>query len=42
MKKITNEILEAHLNCTTKGRLKLAGEIGVVSDYEAMISEARR
>jgi predicted RecB family nuclease len=42
MNKITNEILEAHLDCKTKGRLKLAGEAGVVSDYEAMASEARR
>src|SRR4051794_30968676 len=34
--KITNEVLEGHLNCKTKGRLKLAGETGTKSDYEAM------
>jgi predicted RecB family nuclease len=40
--KITNEVLEAYLNCNTKGRLKLAGAAGVVSDYEAITAEARR
>src|SRR5262245_40653242 len=40
--KITNEILEAYLNCKTKAHLKLAGETGVVSDYEAMTSQARQ
>jgi predicted RecB family nuclease len=40
--KITNEVLEAHLNCKTKGHLKLGGESGVVSDYEAMTTEVRR
>ncbi len=34
--KITNEILEGYLNCKTKGHLKLAGETGTKSDYEAM------
>ena len=34
--KITNEILEGYLNCKTKGHLKLAGESGTKSDYEAM------
>jgi len=42
MNKITNEVLEAHLNCKTKARLKLAGEAGTPSDYEAMSVEARR
>ena len=40
--KITNEALEAYLSCKTKGHLELAGECGVVSDYEAMTTEARR
>ena len=40
--KITNEVLEGYLNCKTKGRLKLAAEGGVVSDYEAMIVAADR
>jgi predicted RecB family nuclease len=34
--KITNEILQAYLNCKTKVTLKLAGEAGIRSDYEAM------
>jgi predicted RecB family nuclease len=40
--KITNEVLEAYLNCKTKGRLKLAGESGTRSDYEAMTAAARQ
>ena len=39
--KITKEILEAHLNCKFKGHLKLDGEIGTKSDYEAMTTTAR-
>src|SRR5262245_51384730 len=39
--KITNEVLEAYLACKTKARLKLAGESGTRSDYEAMTAEAR-
>ena len=39
--KITNEILEGHLNCKFKGHLKLAGEVGTESDYEAMTTAAR-
>jgi len=42
MNKITNEVLEAHLDCKTKARLKLAGEAGVASDYEAMATGTRR
>jgi predicted RecB family nuclease len=34
--KITREIIESYLNCKTKGHLKLAGERGTESDYEAM------
>lgn len=40
--KIMNEVLEAYLNCKTKGHLKLAGEDGVVSDYETMFVAAGR
>jgi predicted RecB family nuclease len=40
--KITNEILEGYLNCKTKGHLELGGESGVMSDYEAMTTEARQ
>src|SRR5262249_47488476 len=39
--KITNEILEDYLNCKYKGHLKLAGESGTKSDYEAMATTAR-
>jgi predicted RecB family nuclease len=39
--KITNEVLEAHLNCKFKGHLKLAGEAGTRSDYEAMTAAAK-
>ena len=39
--KITNEILEGYLNCKTKGHLKLAGEGGTKSDYEAMTTAAK-
>jgi predicted RecB family nuclease len=38
--KITHEILESYLNCKTKGHLKLAGESGTKSDYEAMTTAA--
>jgi predicted RecB family nuclease len=39
--KITNEILEGFLNCGVKGHLKLAGEVGTTSDYEAMTTTVR-
>jgi predicted RecB family nuclease len=39
--KITNEVLEAHLNCKFKGHLKLAGEVGTRPDYEAMTTAVR-
>jgi predicted RecB family nuclease len=39
--KITNKVLEAHLNCRFKSHLKLAGEVGTRSDYEAMTTAAR-
>jgi len=40
--KITNEILEGYLNCKTKGHLKLAGEVGIQSEYEVMTTMACR
>jgi len=40
--KITNEILKGYLNCKTKGHLKLVGETGTKSDYEAMTEVAGR
>jgi glucose-6-phosphate dehydrogenase assembly protein OpcA len=40
--KITNEILEAYLNCKTKGHLKLVGKTGTKSEYEAMTEAANQ
>ena len=40
--RITNEILEAYLNCKTKGYLKLVGHTGSKSEYEAMSEAAGR
>ena len=40
--KITRQILEAYLNCKTKAHLKLAGQQGNVSDYEALLIETRQ
>src|SRR5262245_23523596 len=39
--KITNEVLEGYLSCKYKGHLKLAGQAGTPSDYEAMMSRAK-
>jgi predicted RecB family nuclease len=39
--KITRDVLEGYLNCKYKGFLKLAGEQGTRSDYEAMLFERR-
>jgi hypothetical protein len=39
--KITCDVLEGHLNCKTKGHLKLAGEQGPRSDYEGLLLERR-
>jgi predicted RecB family nuclease len=39
--KITREVIESYLNCKYKGHLKLAGESGTISDYEAMTTAAR-
>ena len=38
--KITRDIIESYLNCKYKGHLKLAGESGTQSDYEAMTTAA--
>ena len=40
--KITREILEAYLHCKTKAHLKLAGQQGSVSDYEALLAANRQ
>ena len=39
--KITREVLESHLRCKTKAYLKLGGQQGKVSDYEAMLIAKR-
>ena len=39
--KITREVIESYLNCKYKGHLKLTGESGTTSDYEAMTTAAR-
>src|SRR5208337_1032013 len=38
---ISREVLEGYLSCKYKGHLKLKGEQGTKSDYEAMTSEWR-
>jgi predicted RecB family nuclease len=40
--KITREVLESYLLCKTKARLKLSGQPGSVSDYEAMLAANRQ
>jgi predicted RecB family nuclease len=40
--KITRDIIESYLNCKYKGHLKLTGESGTPSDYEAMTTAARQ
>ena len=40
--KITREVLEAYLNCKTKAYLKLGGQQGIVSDYEALLAAKRQ
>ena len=39
--KLTWDIIESYLNCKYKGHLKLTGESGTISDYEAMTTAAR-
>jgi predicted RecB family nuclease len=38
---ITADVLEAHLKCRYKAHLKLAGQAGDRSDYEALMAESR-
>jgi predicted RecB family nuclease len=40
--KITRDVLESYLNCRTKAHLKLAGQQGSVSDYEALLDANRQ
>jgi hypothetical protein len=40
--KITRQVLEAYLNCQTKAHLRLAGQQGNVSDYEALLISTRQ
>ena len=40
--RITMEIIEAYLNCKTKGFLKLIRETGTKSDYDVMTDAASR
>ena len=40
--KITREVLESYLHCKTKAHLRLAGQRGNVSDYEAMLLAKRQ
>src|SRR5262249_29344291 len=37
---ITRDTIESYLNCKYKGHLKLTGESGTISDYEAMATAA--
>jgi predicted RecB family nuclease len=39
--KITRDVIDSSLNCKYKGHLKLSGEHGIISDYEAMTAAAR-
>src|SRR5262249_5423088 len=39
--KITSDVLESYLHCKFKGYLKLAGQQGTVSDYEALLARSR-
>jgi predicted RecB family nuclease len=40
--RITREVLEGYLHCKTKAHLKLAGQQGIVSDYEALLLARRQ
>jgi hypothetical protein len=40
--KITREVLEAYLYCKTKAHLKLVGQQGDVSGYEALLVATRQ
>jgi hypothetical protein len=38
--RITRDVIESYLNCKFKGYLKLAGELGELSDYELLMKES--
>jgi predicted RecB family nuclease len=38
--RITRDVIESYLNCKFKGYLKLAGELGKLSDYELLMKES--
>jgi predicted RecB family nuclease len=40
--RITRDIIENYLHCRLKGHLKLAGNQGITSDYEAFLLQTRR
>ncbi len=40
--RITRDVIEAYISCKTKAHLKLAGQQGIVSDYEALLVENRQ
>src|SRR5262245_42005455 len=40
--KIANEILEAYLNCKTKGHLTLTGQLGSAPDYGKLLVASRK
>lgn len=39
--KITRNIIESFLNCKYEGHLKLAGQIGIQSDYQSLLATSR-
>ena len=41
-RQITREVLESYLHCKTKAHLKLAGQQGIVSDYEMLLAANRQ
>jgi predicted RecB family nuclease len=41
-RKISREVLESYVHCKTKAHLKLAGQQGIVSDYEALLLARRQ
>jgi predicted RecB family nuclease len=40
--RITRDIIEAYIACKTKAHLKLAGQHGIVSDYEGFLLQTRQ
>jgi predicted RecB family nuclease len=40
--KITRDVLESYLRCQTKAHLKLTGQRGTPSDYEALLADSRQ